>query len=380
MPPKLNTKIKALGGSAPNTPTDSNAPEMKQNGSGKMSADGNVSQSVVNQGVSTRKQRGKIKETTNEKTACKGGEGKACGKQVLDDELGGIECEFCSAWFHPACQGLSEDGYNAIREHGLFWVCTECLKLIPEFRNMMQGKGSKAACEVDLTCLTRMEQKIDDLGKALSEQTKSVKEATEDVVRARKLYTDDLNEGDKKTDLAKIISSENIQKCFENIQSEKEEQEKRKRNLVVSNMPESEAQTGEDRKKEDITKLTDIIKEELRIHVKVQNAFRAGKKQENRPRLLIVTLESEACKWDVLKAARLLRESDNETVRNMYINKDMTVQERDQNKKLREEVKMRRSRGENVKIIKGKCVLLSDGKPADKEQSKTDKHSEPTEA
>ena len=83
-------------------------------------------------------------------------------------------------------------------------------------------------------------------------------------------------------------------------------------------MPESVAATGEERKMEDITKLTNIIKEELRMHVKIENAFRAGKRNDDRPRILIATLKSESCKWDVLKAARMLRESDDETAKQIY--------------------------------------------------------------
>ena len=36
--------------------------------------------------------------------------------------------------------------------------------------------------------------------------------------------------------------------------------------------------------------------------------------------------------------------------------------EREQSKKLRDEVKRRKSEGENVKIIKGKCVVVKEDK------------------
>ena len=73
-----------------------------------------------------------------------------------------------------------------------------------------------------------------------------------------------------------------------------------------------------------------------------------------------MTLKDEATKWEVLKASRALRDSENDMVRNLYINKDMTQREREKNRLLREELKNRRAQGENVKIVRGKCIVMKE--------------------
>ena len=352
MPPKINSKTKTLDGSAPTTPIEASAPDTKLNGRNE-TEDGGQS---VSRGMNTRSQRGKEKGIVD-RTICKGNGETNCGKKVLNDELGGVECELCFAWYHPGCQGLNMEAYGAVRKNALFWICIQCRKFIPKFRNMVQGTTTG---QPESEHLARIEQKVDDLSKVFSEQKIAASEALSSAEEAKKLFADVVKNGDTTSDQAKILTNENIQKCFEKFQTEKEEQEKRKCNIVASNLPESEAPSGEERKREDVTNIVDIIKDELRLNVRVENAFRAGKKQENRPRILIVTLKSEASKWDVLKTSKLLRESENEVVRNIYINKDLTVQEREQQKKLRDEVKARRAQGENVKIVKGKCVKIRD--------------------
>lgn len=354
MPPKINTKTKTLdgAGSVPTTPIEANAPDTKLNGKNAESGEQSVSR-----GVNTRSRRGKDRETVSDPSICKGDGETDCGKQVLDDEFGGVECELCLAWYHPACQGLNDVGYGVVCKNALFWICKQCQKFVPKFQSIMQGT---TASQPESRHLARIEQKVDYLSKAVLEQKVTANQALSSAEETKKLFADVVKGKDVRNDQTKTFTSEDIQKCFEKFQTEKDEQEKRKCNIVVSNMPESEASTGEERKREDITKLVDVIKDELRLNIRVENAFRAGKKQENRPRILIVTLSSEASKWDVLKTAKLLRESEDEVVRNIYINKDLSVQEREQQKKLRDEVKTRRAQGENVRIVRGKCVTVRD--------------------
>ena len=172
------------------------------------------------------------------------------------------------------------------------------------------------------------------------------------------------------------FSQNSFQECFENFHSEKEEQSKRKCNLAIVNVPESTSTESAERIKEDIDLLTDIIKQELHLNVRVEKAIRVGKKKDDQPRVMIVTLKDEESKWEVLKESKALRESENEITKNMYINKDMTRQERERNRLLREELKARRANGENVKIVKGKCVVLK--KAAQSEMRRTQEDAERT--
>ena len=69
----------------------------------------------------------------------------------------------------------------------------------------------------------------------------------------------------------------------------------------------------------------------MRLNVKVEKVMRVGKKTEDQPCVMIVTLKDEGAKWEVLKALKALRNSENEIAKNIYINKDITQKEREKN-------------------------------------------------
>ena len=148
-----------------------------------------------------------------------------------------------------------------------------------------------------------------------------------------------------------------IQECMKKAEENKKDEDKRKRNVVVTNFAESQASQPSERLEEDVEAFTKLVKQSLRLNVKVERAFRAGKKIEDKPRPLIITLESEAVKWDVLKQGKVLREAEDEQLRKVYINPDLSKEERERQWKVREEYRARKAKGENVKIVKGKCVV-----------------------
>ena len=135
------------------------------------------------------------------------------------------------------------------------------------------------------------------------------------------------------------------------------DKEKRKNNVVVFNLPESTCQTNSDRMKEDVNSFIQMVREDLHLSVSVSKCFRVGKRVDTRPRLLIVSLESEWDKWDVLRQAPLLKYANRSP--RVFINPDLSVHERVEAKRLREELAKRKASGEtNIKIQRGRIVHL----------------------
>ena len=99
----------------------------------------------------------------------------------------------------------------------------------------------------------------------------------------------------------------------------------RRKNVVVFNLPESTAQTPNDRKKDDLNSFIQLVRDELHLTVSPEKCFRVGQRNSTRSRLLIVTLESVEVKWDVLRQAPQLKESKH--FPRIYINPDLSVQE-----------------------------------------------------
>ena len=69
------------------------------------------------------------------------------------------------------------------------------------------------------------------------------------------------------------------------------DKERRKLNVVVHNLEESQPSETESREKQDLLKFQAFIKDALNLNLRAVKSFRAGKTQEERPRLLVVTLE-----------------------------------------------------------------------------------------
>ena len=131
--------------------------------------------------------------------------------------------------------------------------------------------------------------------------------------------------------------------------------ERRKKNVVVCNLPEPSWETNSERMKDDLKSFIRIVREELHLIISAEKCFRAGKRHGTGPRLLIVTLDTEDMKREVLRQAPQLRNSTR--FPGIYINPDLSPQQRIKAKLLREELAQRRARGEqNIRIQRGQIV------------------------
>ena len=123
------------------------------------------------------------------------------------------------------------------------------------------------------------------------------------------------------------------------------------------------AETHADRMNKDKSSFTQLVKDEFRLSVKVTNCFRVGRAVTGKHRLLIVTLDDEETKWDIIRQASQLRHSDRWP--RVYLTPDLTRSEREEGRKLREELKKRRDNGEQNLTIRNRKIVESDrGRPA----------------
>ena len=151
------------------------------------------------------------------------------------------------------------------------------------------------------------------------------------------------------------------------------ENEKRKKNVVVFNMPEPDGATSNQQMEQDKYAFTQLVKEHLHINPRVESCWRVGRRSDNRHRLLVVTLGSEGEKWEILRQAPLLKDAGLSP--RVYINPDLSAREREKAKQLREELASRKASGEtNLIIRRGKIVNRYD--PASTQQSYGQNHAE----
>ena len=140
---------------------------------------------------------------------------------------------------------------------------------------------------------------------------------------------------------AEVSNSEDF--LLENITSslanEQKEREKQKLNVIVYNVPESNATTGLERKEEGLTRLNGLFKDYLQVSPDITKVIRLGKK-DDKPRLLKVSVASIDQRSNILRnKVKFKQDSNPEHVKNIYISPDFTPLEQRRRKALCEQLK-----------------------------------------
>ena len=135
------------------------------------------------------------------------------------------------------------------------------------------------------------------------------------------------------------ISTESVASLTTSLFNEQKEREKRELNLVVHNLPESNASESAVRKRDDIQKVTPVLQDTLNIKSTINNAIRIGKKIPDKPQLLKITISSMEEKVTILRNKSKLRsESNQDYIRKIFITPDYTPLEQQKNKALRQQL------------------------------------------
>ena len=132
------------------------------------------------------------------------------------------------------------------------------------------------------------------------------------------------------------------------------DKEKRKLNVVVHNLPETNSPSLAERAEKDQELIHGHHLRGSEPHC-LTCSFRVGKRLDDKPRLLVVSLENADTKFELLKMAPQLRHLN--TWKRIYITPDQTKTEREESKRLREELASCRQAGEaNIMIKRGRIV------------------------
>ena len=333
--------------------------------------------------------------------SCKGGSGKPkCGKPVTDDDEG-VKCFQCGCWFHIECENVTKTEYKAFGKHKrLIFLCTTCMQTRGQ-----STRGSSCKCSELQSQVNQLEGLVganaDMIKKALQAQSKEVNvklnQLTDLIQVNKELIQKSLSAQEKvagkQTEIqatlqenrqstasyasvvrgtcvdvvdkvsAKIDSlpkhgsgaSANTAQEVAGVLDDFMAKEKKKLNVIVHNVPESSKETHYQRCDEDGSMFQKIVRNELKLNVKITNAYRVGKKAEDKPRLLVITVEDSDSKHEILRMSSQLRDSANWS--NVYITPDLTWKEREAARNLRQELGRRRANGEeNLFIRQGKIV------------------------
>ena len=122
-------------------------------------------------------------------------------------------------------------------------------------------------------------------------------------------------------------------------------------NICISNIPE---QSGGG----DSFAVAEVFRTQMGIETSniIVKTTRLGAEMNNKPRLLIATISSMENRRKIFQNAHKLKDYKTAAGKKIFISPDMTRMQREESKKLNEEMWLRRQRGERVHIFRGKIV------------------------
>lgn len=241
-----------------------------------------------------------------------------CGdcREEVDDHS--IECSECRQWFHRICGNLDEEEFAVLHRgnQGIIWKCLECLTV----------KGN------EVKRLMRLEERLD----AMMSLVTSKFDNLEQTLLAIMVERIDKKIEEKLEQKVEIIE-ERISTKFEKKMEEDEERDRRKNNLVLWNIPESDKTESEERKLEDLKKVEETVHKVMSVEEgEFINPIRIGKVGGSKPRLLKVTVRNQEKRGNILRHASRLNHNVKNPEERIYINPDLTPQEREREKKARD--------------------------------------------
>lgn len=251
-----------------------------------------------------------------------------CKKTVKENE-NGLVCETCERWYHPSCQSVNPELYKMLQKYEeQLWFCGDCK---PEIKKNVER-------------VRELEQKNDEMEQKLKIMEEKWETLKEDITRE---VIDRVRE-ERNENIVKQTTESVLQHL-----REENEKNKRKENIIMYNVMESEKENTEDRIKEDRARVTDVIENSLEVQdYAIEKIVRLGRKEDDRNRPLLIKFRNVTEKWNVVKNAKKMKNERDVNKKRIGIALDMTEKEREIEKILVTELKRRRANGEQGLYIK----------------------------
>ena len=296
-----------------------------------------------------------------------------CSGCKTEGDQQGIECERCSKWFCLKCQDASAELLGILNSwRCLHWYCDGCESLAKQaVADSMLGNSLSAKLEhVIEQKVTKVVQKAVEKVDKATKQMESFMETTSELskksyatvaaIKAQSNQTP-VNQAGNPPSQGVVPPARVVEAVDELV-----DRERRKNNIIIRGIPELKDGTPEERSTHDHNK-TNQMMQELKIgQVTITKSVRIGKRVTGKDRMLLLTIDDFATKKRILGEAKNLRKSNQ--WEGVFISPDLTPSEREEGKKLRDELRTRRARGERVIIRRGRIVPtetdITDRRPA----------------
>ena len=310
----------------------------------------------------------------------------SCGHKATKEA---IECERCSKWEHKTCAQVSDNIYAEINDvpKNIKFFCTPCCSVISFFLEMhgalddalssvnvkldnLEAKFTKSLDDINTKLSIQLNDIESKLKLTVSDQLKNI-ESKLQVTVADDRFSHQLKEIETKLcdpnttfekhlkaleDVSKQASAVTINSASK-IVDEYRDLERRKWNLMFFNVPEHNSVESSQRKVKDRDFVNSLVDSIGAGPIDIVDVVRLGAKASNKPRPLRVQLSNLSHRRSILAKAKKLRESSSSIFKEVFINPDLSLKERQAQRELRQELAKRKESGETgIFIRRGRIV------------------------
>ena len=270
---------------------------------------------------------------------------KSCTSK-LSRHYKGITCQVCSDNYHVNCiDNLSPAHKTFLSSNDTNpWTCSKCLeslKSLNEENLRLKNENSRLVADNQ-----QLRNRLDTLETQFSAFKSELKQEILQELRN--------NLPSPPTNNISQPLNEQVLACLR----EEKERDKRRLNLCLRNMPEADSHTTDRLQIIHLFK-TKLGANETDLNAGIRNIKRVGTQSDERPRIIIIECSNSDLKRFLLQNSFKLKNHRLINNRNVFLTPDMTKNQLEDDRKLREELRRRRDNGENVFIRKGQIVLRS---------------------
>ena len=200
-----------------------------------------------------------------------------------------------------------------------------------------------------------------EIGQLVESKIQNMEKAVVEQIKEQHAKTDEKLKEQKEAVQAVPRFSEELKKSAHELKEimKKKDDEVRAKNVLLHNIPECQAKQAEERKDYDLASFKNVVaalfNNDEADNMEVVNIIRLGKKQEgpgmSKPRLMLIKLKDKENVNKLMKKRTRLREVG---FPNIYLTRDLSMEERSEQRKLREELNKKGK--DEYQIFRGKIV------------------------
>ena len=201
-----------------------------------------------------------------------------------------ILCDFCYSWAHASCEGLKDEQYNQLTQltpqiENISYYCNlnQCVVAHKKF---LYECVSKATQSEDLASIRSLQAEQVNLHRIISEVSAKIDALqTQNVTLQSQIQsTSETFTKGSNTNLSTIPEPPAL--SANSIADELADRKRREANVVVYNLPEPTDKSS------DKSQFSDLCNTVFGIKVGIVKSLRLGKRQDNKPRPFLITMES----------------------------------------------------------------------------------------